>query len=281
MLGFWSCAGLCETMTSAFIREDLQEPKLGAPYWKEARMITVNLVAQPMTAPRPESTTTPSLHVWSVNNGKWIAFQLEWKDAEKSEAGPLGKFSDAVALQFPLKVSETPPPIFMGSKELPVHIFHWRAQYQVDREKGFHSMVDIYPNMNTDIYPLEFASMGNLKAQSEAAREAFLPGRAVGNPQSYRKTRGLDEIVAEGFGSSSVVESISASAKGEWRDGVWKVVITRPLETENGSGLKAGGQSYMAFAVWQGGHGEVGGRKSVTMTWTPLEIGVASYQPQK
>ncbi len=239
--------------------------------WKTATEESVMLMAQPMIAPRPDTTHTSSVKVQTIHDGKWIAFRLRWKDTEKSEAGRLGLFSDAVAIEFPVKDNKTPPPIFMGAKDDPVHLFHWRAQYQADHERGKPEMKDLYPNMSTDMYPLEFKDYGSLKGFTDAQREVYSHGRAAGNPQSYAK-RGVDEMVSEGYSTSSVIQHTQSEGAGEWKDGEWAVVISRALSREGGSVLKVGEASFLGFAVWQGGHTEVGSRKCVTMTWTPLQI---------
>lgn len=259
-------------LTIAAVKADLGKPDPDAAVWKTAPApLTVSLMAQPMITPRPETTTTAEVKVQAVHDGKTVAFLLTWKDTELSEAGPLGKFSDGAAIQFPLKPGDTPPPVMMGAKDLPVHIFHWRAQYQRDAERGKPTPRDLYPNLNVDMYPMEFKDMGNLSAKGDAERDQYSPGRAIGNPQAYAKS-GVDEIIAEGFSTSSVQEGHGSAAKALWANGEWRLVITRPLASEGGSTLQAGGKSFVAFAIWQGGAGEVGSRKCLTMMWTPVEI---------
>lgn len=246
------------------------KPSDGA--WKKAPLQSVDLMAQPMALPRPKLTLTEKMAVQVLHNGKSIAFRLSWKDPEKSAAGRLGLFSDAVALEFPVKLSEGQPPSpFMGEPDKPVHIFHWRAQYQKDKEMGRHpTMVDLYPNMSVDAYPMEFKDEAAPQG-SESQRRMFAPGQAAGNPQSYVKT-GVDEIFAEGFGSSSLAPEIEAESEAEWKNSEWSVVITRPLKTTLGSELKVGGKNFVCFAVWQGGKREVGSRKSVTLMWVELNL---------
>lgn len=254
---------------AARVAADLSRPDPDAAYWQTVAARPVGLVAQPMVRPRPAETLTSEVDVRAVHDGKWLALRLAWKDPDKSEAGRLGEFSDAAAVQFPLQTGESPPPIFMGVRGMPVHIFHWRAQYQRDREVGKPTMRDLYPNLSIDMYPLEYADPGRLDPPL-AAREQYSPGLAVGNPQSFPKS-GVDEIFAEGFSTSSVQDS-AASGRATWRDGEWRLVISRPLAIEGGSTLAPGGSTFVAFAVWQGGEGEVGSRKSVTMVWTALEL---------
>lgn len=254
-----------------YVDADLVKALPTAGLWKSAPTQTVSLMAQPMAIPRPKSTRTASIDVQAVHNDRWVSFRFVWADPERSDGGPLGKFSDAVAIMFPVKSNDAPPPIFMGAKDNPVHMYHWRAQYQVDKDKGMATMQDMYPNMQIDMYPFEFKDSGAVAPISEEMREGYSPGRSEGNPQSYRK-KGVDEIIAEGFGTSAVIQNIEAEAQAVWEQGKWTVVITRPLVRENGSALYIGGSSYIGLAVWQGGQDEVGSRKSVTMSWQPIKL---------
>ncbi len=275
-LGFFALSAASSFDAAAGIQaskvsSDLSQATIADTAWSGAAEELVTLMAQPMALPRPKTTTTSAVKVQAIHNGEWIAFRLRWKSDSKNEAGVIGKFSDAVALQFPTKKG-TPPPIFMGAKGNPVHIFHWRAQYQKDLEKGKPEMRDLYPNMNPDMYPMEFKDQGNVTGLTEEMREVYSPSKASGNPQSFGKPSAVDEILAEGFGTSAVIQNRQAIGRGEWKDGEWSVVITRPLKRENGSTLEVGENGFVALAVWQGGQQEAGSRKSVTMSWVPLTV---------
>lgn len=250
------------------VAADLSAADPAAAYWQAAPAVTVTLTGQPMVLPKPDKTNTDKVTVQAVNDGKRVAFRVRWKDPERSEAGRLGEFSDAFALQFPVKAGDTPPPVMMGAKDNPVHLFHWRAQYQRDKEKGKPDMQALYPNASVDMYPMEFkeAHIG-----TDPQREKFSPGRIEGNPQSYEKT-GVDEVVAEGFSTSQVTAGHGSVGQALWKDGEWTLVISRPLLIDSGSQLAAGKKNFVAFAAWQGGQGEVGSRKSVTMSWTNLVV---------
>lgn len=250
------------------VSEDLTKPDPDAAFWTKVKAGSVVLTAQPFIAPRPETTTTDKIIVQAVHDGTRIALRLRWKDTEISQAGRLGEFSDAVAMQFPLKSGGDPPTVMMGSAGSPVHIFHWRAQYQRDAVSGKPEMTALYPNAQVDMYPMDFKEA---KGGTKEQKEKFSPGVAVGNPQSYAKN-GVDEIIAEGFSTSAVQEGHGSSAFGVWRDGEWSVVVVRSLTPEGGNNLAPGSKSHIAFAVWQGGKGEVASRKCVTMQWTPVTI---------
>jgi hypothetical protein len=248
-----------------------QKPEVDAEYWKDIKTISVTLMGQMIVKPKPDKTESVKIQI--IHDGKYIAFRMRWADKEKSEAGKLGEFSDAVALEFPVKDNANPPPIFMGFKDNPVHLFHWRAQYQYDEEHGKKTIKDIYPNLSYDIYPLDFADSGSIRNITDAKKEVFSPGIAAGNPQSYPK-RAIDEIMAEGFGTSGVRKDHDSIAHGEWKDGEWTVIIARALNRPDGSVLEEGKGSSFGAAVWQGGLGEVASRKSLTMTWTPFILEV-------
>lgn len=238
--------------------------------WKNAKEEVVTLMMQPMIAPKPKATTTEKITVQAVHDGKWLVFRLRWSDPRRDEAGKLGEFSDAAAIMFPVNEG-TPPPIFMGAKDNPVHIYHWRAQYQHDEEFGKKEMKDIYPNMSIDMYPMEFKDPGKVKGLTEEKREQYAQGKAAGNPQSYAK-HAVDEIFAEGFSTSAVIENVESYGKGHWADGEWVLILGRHMSREKGSNLAAGKETNLGFAIWQGSQDEVGSRKSVTMAWTPMKI---------
>ncbi|HJW75617.1 MAG: hypothetical protein A2138_19275 [Deltaproteobacteria bacterium RBG_16_71_12] len=251
----------------AKVEADLSAADPWAAYWNASRPAKFVLIAQQVVPPRPDRVTTDGIQVQAIHDGTRVAFRLRWPDAEPSEAGRLGEYSDAVALQFPV-VNEQLPPVTMGAAGMPVHIFHWRAQYQRDAERGKPEITDLYPNASIDMYSMEFKDAAG---GTQAEREQFNPGVALGNPQSFRKS-GVDEILAEGFATSAVQAGHGAVARGEWRDGWWTVVIARPLVIDGASTLRAGAATSVAWAVWQGGEREVGSRKSVAINWVPLKV---------
>lgn len=267
-----SCLANADEYSVKKVAVDLSKvSEASANYWKDVPEMKINLLAQMMIKPKPAKVQTENMNVQAVHDGKYIAFRLRWKDKEKSEAGKLGEFSDAIALEFPVLDNENPPPIFMGIKGNPVHMFHWRAQYQYDEEHGKKGIKDIYPNLSADIYPNEFVDRGSLKEATEENKEIFSHGKAAGNPQSSIK-KAVDEMMAEGFGTSVVIEDRDSIAHGDWKNGEWTVVISRALKRPKGSVIEVGKQSAFGVAVWQGGQSEVGSRKSLTMIWTPFKV---------
>jgi Ethylbenzene dehydrogenase len=255
------------TLVAQTVAVDLSKPEPDAVYWDRVVGGTVTLMGQPMINPRPEATTTDTVQVQALHDGTRVAFRLRWKDSEVSEAGHLAKFSDAIALEFPQQ-ADSLPPVMMGAVGLPVSLYHWRAQYQRDEEHGKPTIEQLYPNASIDMYEHEYKTA---PVGSKDAAEKYSPAKTLGNPQAYPK-KAVDVIVAEGFSSTAVQDNDGAAARGEWKDGYWTVVISRPLRSPVGGELKPGATSYIAFAAWQGGKNEVASRKCVTMAWVPLEI---------
>jgi hypothetical protein len=271
-LAILSCSLANANYSVKKVASDLtQTPQVDAGFWKDIPEIKVELIAQMAVNPKPAKAETDLMMVQAVHDGKFISFRLRWADKEKSEAGKLGEFSDAVAIEFPVLNNDSPPPITMGAEKDPVHVFHWRAQYQYDEEKGKKDIKDIYPNASVDTYPNEFPDRGKLKPSTEEQREVFLVGNAAGNTQSSRK-KAVDEIMAEGFGSSAVREDTDSVSRGEWKKGEWVVVISRALKRSKGSVLEVGKGSSFGLAVWQGGKDEVGSRKAFGLEWVPFKV---------
>lgn len=245
----------------------LEKPDPQAEFWAAVPRGTVTLLAQPMLTPRPEKLLTEHVIVQAVHDGTRLAIRVVWEDTEVSQGGRLSEYSDAVALQFPSDGSPNTP-VMMGARGLPVHILHWRAQYQQDEEEGKPEISKLYPFGTVDAYAMDFKEA---KGGTLEEKESFLPARALGNPQAYRK-KAVDELSAEGFGTSAVMEPMGAVGKGAFDGHRWAVVFVRPLDEPGRSTLKLASIHHIAFAVWQGGSGEVGSRKAITMSWLPLRL---------
>ncbi len=212
----------------------------------------------------PQNITTPSLSVATVNqvkvkvahNEKWLAIRVEWPDPTNDHQVSTDRATDAVAVQFPLKGADQTSP-FMGAKDAPVAIMQWKALWQHDIEKGYQKVTDIYPNTYNETYQF-------------GIRAAQNAGNPVANNQ--RKTA-AEEYVAGGFGTLTVQSHQDAFASGQWKDGKWAVVFSRPLKNQdqNDPQLSVKGKTSFSFAIWEGGQKNVGARKNYAM-WTPLVL---------
>jgi DMSO reductase family type II enzyme heme b subunit len=237
----------------------------GAAVWKDTRPTKVAMLAQTVTLPNLAEPAVKELTVRAVHNGGWIAFLVEWKDATMSDRLMVDSFGDQVAVQLPIDAKATAPSPMMGNPGGRVNIMQWRAALQHDIDKGAPSIKELYPNAWTDVYPDEVMSSTDAKPYAGALGIENPVSRGVASPV-------LDQM-AEGWGSMTVKPDQHALGKGVWKDGAWRVVITRPMVSDdvNAPRLVAGLRTNVAFAVWDGGHREVGARKAWS-PWIPLVI---------
>jgi len=84
------------------------------------------------------------------------------------------------------------------------------------------------------------------------------------------------QVNAEGIGTSETIDTTEVRGKGVWRDGRWRVCISRDLVVEStppGVRLEAGGVAKFGVAIWEGSRGERGGIKAFSgPVWIDLEL---------
>jgi DMSO reductase family type II enzyme heme b subunit len=169
-----------------------------------------------------------------------------------------------VAVQFPVQKTAPPSPM-MGNPGGRVNIMQWRAAFQRDLDQGPPTVRDLYPNAWADVYPDEVMSASDARPYTGAL--------GVENPISRGRASPVLDQMAEGWGSMTVKPDQHALGKGVWKDGTWRVVITRPMVSDdvNAPRLLPGDRTVAAFAVWDGGNREVGARKAWA-SWLPFVI---------
>jgi DMSO reductase family type II enzyme heme b subunit len=236
-----------------------------APFWQDTPEVQLATLPQVVVAPMRPNPSIGQLHVRARHDGHLLAVRLEWADPAPDIDTVVDRFGDQVAVQFPADPgADVQPMPMMGHIGAPVRILQWRAVLQHELRHGSPSITDLYPNAVADLYPDRLLSGEEL--------EAYAGGRGLGNPVS--RPRSLTPVishVADGWGSLTATFDQQAGGNGVWRDGRWHVVITYPLARPGRAGLKPGQESVVAFAVWNGGEREVGGRKGWT-SWVPLHI---------
>ena len=234
--------------------------------WKDARPVKVAMLPQTVTLPHKPDTAIKALSVRAVHNGGWIAFLIEWKDPTLSDRIVLDNFGDQVAIELPVNAKAAAPSPMMGNPGGRVNIMQWRAAFQHDLDVGPPTVHDLYPNAWTDVYPDEVLGASDARPYTGAL--------GVENPISRGRASPVLDQMAEGWGTMTVKPDQHALGKGVWRDGTWRVVITRPMVSDdtNAPQLAVGDRTVVAFAVWEGGNREVGGRKAWA-PWATLVIG--------
>jgi hypothetical protein len=269
VLGLGAAPALAQEQTLRAVRATgvmgpLSDPD--APYWRRAPAATVEMQPQVFATPFNGTPAVAELKVRAVHSEHWLAFLIEWQDPTKSDVLRADAFGDQVAVQMPVvhKKDVVPNPM-MGGPEERVMILQWRAAFQRDIDVGDHDIRALYPNAHIDVYPDEVLRVSDARAYAGAV--------GLDNPISHPKRTPVLDQMAEGFGSMTVKAEQHADGRGVWRDGLWRVAITHPLATESESDphLRAGDESLVAFAVWEGGAREVGARKAWS-NWLTLRL---------
>jgi hypothetical protein len=223
------------------------------------------MLPQTVTPPNNPEPAVKELVVRAVHNGGWLAFLVEWKDPTISNKIVLDNFGDQVAIQLPVNAKGPTPSPMMGNPGGRVNIMQWRAAFQRDLDYGAPTVRDLYPNAWADVYPDEVMGAADARPYTGAL--------GLENPISRGRATPVLDQMAEGWGTMTVKPDQHALGMGQWKDETWHVVITRPLASDdvNAPQLTPGDRTVVGFAVWEGGHREVGARKAWA-PWVPLVL---------
>jgi DMSO reductase family type II enzyme heme b subunit len=264
LLAWWSPAAAQSPLTAVRVRGAGPVTDPDAPVWKQARPVKVAMQPQVVTLPRKTDAAVQEMTVRAVHNGGWIAFLLEWRDPTISNKIVLDNFGDQVAVQLPVDGKVVPSPM-MGNPGGRVNIMQWRAAFQNDLDKGPPTVRDLYPNAWADVYPDEVLGAADARPYTGAL--------GLENPISRGHASPVLDQMAEGWGSMTVKPDQHALGRGVWAGGIWRVVISRPMVSDdvNAPRLQPGDRTVAGFAVWEGGNREVGARKAWA-PWVPLVL---------
>jgi hypothetical protein len=236
-----------------------------AAAWAGAPVTAVPLLPQAVALPSELDPATKELKVRAVHDGAWLALLVEWADATQSDVIYPDTFGDQVAVELPVDAAGPPPSPMMGNAGGRVNIMQWRAALQRDLDVGPPEVRGLYPNAWIDVYPDQLLGASDARPYAGALGLENPVSRAVATPV-------LDQM-AEGWGTMTAKPDQRATGKGTWKDGTWRVVIARPLASDdpNAPLLRPGVTTVVAFAAWDGGSAEVGARKAWS-AWTPLVL---------
>lgn len=237
------------------------------PVWRSAPVHPATLLPQDVVEPRLLAPTTALVEVQALTDGKAIAFRLSWASPDRSDRVAPAAFSDACAVQLPASTGPDVPNPMMGEAGRPVEIAYWRASWQATVDGRPDTLAALYPNARVDHYPFESASLVPGSPEQLAMARRYAPARAVGNSMAGPRDRPVQDLVAEGPGTLRPAGRALSSAQGKATPTGWAVVLARPLP----AGVRPGGRTQVAFAVWQGARGEVGARK-MRSGWIPLAV---------
>jgi DMSO reductase family type II enzyme heme b subunit len=165
------------------------------------------------------------INVKALFNEEDIAFLVEWEDATRNVLLDIDAFRDGVALQFPVK-NTAEPSFRMGQGE--------------GRDRD--GTVNIW-----------FWKADTQESIDKDAQTIYQ------NP--------VENLMAGGFGTLTLRDGNSqhVSGRGKWEEGKWGVVFKRAFSGDEGNAkFTVGKFTPVSFALWDGGEGDVDGRKAVS-----------------
>ena len=211
--------------------------------WAKVSPMTLPLSGQVITRPVWPEPTARALTVRALHNGTEIAFLLEWQDNTKNDRLTPGTFRDGVAIGLPL--GDAPAFFCMGQLDHYINIWHWKTDWQSDIDRR--------------------AAKASEKARDGVRTFEVIP----------RRVSSVEDLIGGGFSTLTTKEKQGrVQGKAAWKDGVWHVVMRRPLvseEQENEAKLIPGRVQTVSFAVWNGENKERNGQKAVA-PWFQLVI---------
>mgnify|MGYP000909819269 CR=1 FL=1 len=211
--------------------------------WTKISPMTLPLSGQVITRPVWPEPTARALVVRSLHNGTDIAFLLEWQDNTKNDRLTPGTFRDGVAIGLPL--GDAPAFFCMGQLDHYINIWHWKADWQSDIDRR--------------------AARQSEKKEGGVRTFEVIP----------RRVSSVEDLIGGGFSTLTTKEKQGRiQGKAQWKDGVWRVVMRRPLSSEeqdNEAKLIPGRVQTVSFAVWNGENKERNGQKAVA-PWFQLVI---------
>ena len=169
--------------------------------WAKVAPMTLPLSGQVITRPVWPEPTARALTVRSLHNGTEIAFLLEWQDNTKNDRLTPGTFRDGVAIGLPL--GDAPAFFCMGQLDHYINIWHWKADWQSDIDRR--------------------AAKTSEKAKDGVRTFEVIP----------RRVSSVEDLIGGGFSTLTTKEKQGrVQGKAVWKDGVWHVVMRRPLVSE-------------------------------------------------
>lgn len=238
------------------------------PSWSSAHLAVVPLTPQVLALPRLQTASVSRVFVRAVHDGQRIGYRLDWDDPTRDARAILpNEFRDAAAVM--VASAGGVPNICMGSPGQTTNLWHWKADWQEDLDKGYQEVVDAYPNFYKDYYPFVTGSPPYRMPADFNSPDAkrYLIGQSAGNPLSQpTRTSPVEEMLSIGFGTTTHREQQTVEGKGVWADGRWHVTFVRALAVTGAEAASLDGvnQAPVAFAVWNGSNAEVGARKQLS-----------------
>ena len=247
-----------------------------ARVWAGVSKTVVSLLPQDVAVPKEFSPSISEIAVQAVINQKEIAIRLEWADTSNNNSALRhDDYRDAAAVMFPVDPTGEKPPDevqeilpFMGDEGHAVNIWHWKGDWQREYSIDNPLKNEQYPNMQVD-------AQDRITASGKK-EDLFDTGEQLKNilaDESLRNTS-VEDLNAIGFGTLTTQPSQDVNGNGIYGNNSWKVVMKRNIVNDDMGDIqfaRFGTYVPIAFAVWDGQHGEIGGMKGRT-AWHYLKM---------
>ena len=246
---------MAQSLDVLHVKEDISKIGFSSALWQKAKAGSVE--AYPQTTIEMNDAKLVSenannkakkISVKIVQNGEYVAFLLQWKDATKNiqEGYASDVYGDGFAVQLPTTLDKLPY-IGMGSEGRAVVVHLQKASGKVYE-----------PNNNKDVYHQLNSSNQNAFATDLAKYKDEVNAQASSD---YQKV-----FIAEGFRSTTQIKDNSEASLMEmkYENGMWSGLLVRRLKSEHLDLTK--GSFPVAFALWDGGKKNRDGAKLLT-TW--------------
>ncbi len=257
-----------DRIKATYAEGDLRGITMEDPRWKAAVETPITLAKQLIALPKSENDGVTEIRIKALYNESWTAFLLTWDDPTPDHLARIGKYSDSIAIQFPGVPGDLPDSAMGGApgSARPVVIHQWKAVWQEAEAGNIEGIRTFYPNTWSDIYIFEMAKDDTARAVME---RTFTTSVAAENPLAHHGTA-VRDLESVGFGSVEFAAEQTSAGYGQWENGQWRVIISRPIARDRGA-LDTSRLFYAAFAVWDGSRLEVGARK-MQSSWFPIQF---------
>lgn len=206
-----------------------------SPQWQKAAGIDVRLAGQVIALPRWQNPAVDMAGVRALYNDKEIGFLLEWDDPFKDVVHKTEVEFDAKSLQGAATYAD---PFKMLQRQLETFRDSIAIQFPVKIPEGtkrpYFFRGDSGSPVNLWVWKADLDEAGTLS---------------------------IEETNANGFSQSLKVqaqENQQSKGKGIWKDGVWRVVVKRPLMTNDKNDIQFERGKFIPFSLnaWDGSNGE-------------------------
>lgn len=244
---------MAQSLEVLHVKEDISKVGFNSALWQKAKAGTVE--AYPQTTIEMNdaklmhenaNNKAKKVRVKTIQNGEYVAFLVQWKDATKSiqEGYASDVYGDGFAVQLPTTLDKLPY-IGMGSDGRAVIVHLQKATGKTYE-----------PNNNQDVYHQLNSSNQNAFAGDLTTYKANVGAQGNGD---YQKV-----FIAEGFRSTTQIRDTSEASRMEMRyeNGTWNGLLVRKLKSEH---LDLSKRSFpVAFAFWDDSKKNRDGSKLLT-----------------